>query len=62
MFNIYIYQSKSAKSIFDLQFWPWPLAGKKENMGSAHSSVEVNIWAKFEENPSIGIGFIKQTR
>jgi hypothetical protein len=25
------------------------------NMGSAHPLVEVNISAKFEENPSIGI-------
>jgi hypothetical protein len=32
------------------------------NMGSAHPLVEVNIWAKFEENPSIGIRFIEQTR
>jgi len=28
------------------------------NMGSAHPLVEVNISAKFEENPSIGIGGI----
>jgi len=26
------------------------------NMGSAHPLGEVNISAKFEENPSIGIG------
>jgi len=32
------------------------------NMGSAHPFVEVNISAKFEENPSIGIGFIERTR
>jgi hypothetical protein len=32
------------------------------NMGSAHPLVEVNIWAKFEENPSIGIGVIERTR
>jgi len=32
------------------------------NMSSAHSLVEVNISAKFEENPSIGIGFIERTR
>jgi len=31
------------------------------NIGSAHSLVEVNISAKFEENPSIGIGFIERT-
>jgi len=32
------------------------------NMGSAYPLVEVNIAAKFEENHSIGIGFIEQTR
>jgi len=32
------------------------------NMGSAHPLVEVNISAKFEENPSIGIGVIERTR
>jgi len=31
-------------------------------MGSAHPLVEVNISAKFEENPIIGIGFIEPTR
>jgi len=31
-------------------------------MGSAHPLVEVNISAKFKENPSIGIGFIERTR
>jgi len=31
------------------------------NMGSAHPLVEVNISAKFEENPLIGIGFIERT-
>jgi len=31
-------------------------------MGSAYPLVEVNISAKFEENPSIGIGFIERTR
>jgi len=31
-------------------------------MGFAHPLVEVNISAKFEENPSIGIGFIEWTR
>jgi len=31
------------------------------NMSSAHPLVEVNISAKFEENPSIGIGFIERT-
>jgi hypothetical protein len=30
------------------------------NMGSAHPLVEVNIWAKFEENHSIGIGVIER--
>ena len=32
------------------------------NMGSAHPLVEVNISAKFEENTSIGIGFIERTQ
>jgi len=32
------------------------------NMGSAHPLDEVNISAKFEENPSVGIGFIERTR
>jgi len=32
------------------------------NMGSAHPLVEVNNSAKFEENPSIGIGFIERTK
>jgi len=32
------------------------------NIGSEHTLVEVNISAKFEENPSIGIGFIERTR
>jgi len=32
------------------------------NKGSAHPLVEVNISAKFEENPLIGIGFIERTR
>jgi len=31
-------------------------------MGSAHPLVEVKIAAKFEENPSIGIGFIERAR
>jgi len=31
-------------------------------MDSAHLLDEVNIAAKFEENPSIGIGFIERTR
>jgi len=31
-------------------------------MGSAHSLDEVNTAAKFEENPSIGIGCIERTR
>jgi len=31
-------------------------------MGSAHPLGEVNIAAKFEENLSIGIGFIERTR
>jgi len=29
------------------------------NMGSAHPLVEVNIAAKFQENPLIVIGFIE---
>jgi len=33
-----------------------------DNMGSAHPLVEVNISAMFEENPSLGIGFIERTR
>jgi len=32
------------------------------NMGSAHPLDEVNSAAKFEENPSIGIGFIERAR
>jgi len=32
------------------------------NMCSAHPLVKVNISAKFEENPSIGIGVIEQTQ
>jgi len=32
------------------------------NMGSAHPLDEANIAAKFEENPSIGLGFIERTR
>jgi len=32
------------------------------NIDSAHPLIEVNISAKFEENPSIGIGFIERTR
>jgi len=32
------------------------------NMASAHPRIEVNITAKFEENPSIGIGCIERTR
>jgi len=31
-------------------------------MGSAHPLVEFNISAKFEENPSIAIGFIERTQ
>jgi len=31
-------------------------------MGSAHPHVEVNLSAKFEENPSIGIGLKEQTQ
>jgi len=31
-------------------------------MGSSRPLDEVNIAAKFEENPSIGIGFIERTR
>jgi len=46
----------------------WPsivtliLSWNMGNMGSAHPLVEVNITAKFEENPSIGIGFIERTQ
>jgi len=32
------------------------------NMGSAHLIVEVNILAKFEENPSISVGLKEWTR
>jgi len=32
------------------------------NVGSAHPLVEVNISAKFEENPSIGKGFKERTK
>jgi len=32
------------------------------NIGSAHPLVEMNISAKFEDNSSIGIGFIERTR
>jgi len=32
------------------------------NMDSAHPLVEVNISAKFKENPSFGIGLKEQTR
>jgi len=32
------------------------------NMSSAHPLVEVNISAKFEENPSNGTGFIERTQ
>jgi len=32
-----------------------------DNISFAHPLVEVNISAEFEENPSIGIGFIKWT-
>jgi len=38
------------------------LSWQKDNMGSAHPLVGVNISAKFEENPSIGIGFIERTQ
>ena len=31
-------------------------------LGFAHPLVEVNISAKFKENPSVGIGFIERTR
>jgi len=31
-------------------------------MGSAHPLVEVNISAKFEENPSINVGLAERTR
>jgi len=48
--------------LFDI----WPsivtLSWHKRNMGSAHPLDQVNIAAKFEENPSIGIGFIERTR
>jgi len=54
------------KNIFYVNFWPssvtLTLSRQKGNMGSAHPLVEVNISAKFEENPSIGIGFIERTR
>jgi len=33
-----------------------------DNMGSVHPLVKVNIPAKFEKNPSIGIGCIERTR
>jgi len=32
------------------------------NMGSAHPLVEINVSAKFEENPSISIGLLEPTR
>jgi len=32
------------------------------NMGSAHPLVDVKISAKFEENPSIGVGYLERTR
>jgi len=49
-------------------FDTWPpivtltLSWHKGNMGSAHNLDEVNITAKFEENPLICIGFIERTR
>jgi len=50
--------------LFDI--WPsivtLTLSWHVGNMGSAHLRVEVNISAKFEENPLIGIGFIERTR
>jgi len=48
--------------LFDI----WPsivtLSWHKRNMGSAHPIDQVNIAAKFGENPSIGIGYIERTR
>jgi hypothetical protein len=35
---------------------------QKGNMGSAHKLVEVNIWAKIEENLSISVGLTERTR
>ena len=50
--------------LFDI--WPsivtLTLSWHTGNMGSAHRLVEVNISAKLEENPSIGIEFIERTR
>jgi len=47
--------------LFDI--WPsivtLSLSWHMGNIGSANSLVEVNVSAKFEENPSIGIGFIE---
>jgi len=45
----------------------WPLtvtltlSWHMDNMGSAHTLVEVNVSFKFEGNPSIGIEFIERT-
>ena len=50
--------------LFDI--WPssvtLTLSWHMGNMGFAHPLVEVNISAMFEENPSIGIGFIERTQ
>jgi len=52
------------KNIFN--FWPssvtLTLSRQKGNMGSAHPFVEVNIWAKIKENPSISVGLTEQTQ
>jgi len=50
--------------LFD--FWPsivtLTLSWHMGNMGSAHPLVGVTIFAKFEENSSISIGFIELTQ
>jgi len=35
---------------------------QKDNMGSAHPLVEVNIWAKIKEKLSMSVGLTKRTR
>ena len=63
--DIFKYMYMLNFNIFDLQFWPssvtLTLSWHMGNMGAAYYFIEVNIWAKFEENPSVSIGFIEWT-
>ena len=54
------------KNIFYINIWPssvtLSLSWHNGYTSSAHYPLEVNIWAKFKENPSINIRFLEWTK